>query len=297
MTTMLEGLVAFWETLSADSGGWLRAALLMGVLAAVASGLTGTLVVVQRVSALAGALAHAVLAGLGGALYAQNVLGWTWLDPLLGAAAVGVGAALVLSALQRRGQERADAAISALWAVGMAVGLLFLAATPGSADPMAYLFGDILLVRPLDLWVAFGLVVALLFGLVTTYRAWQAVTFDPDFARLRGLPVGWWQTAFLVLVALAIVLLVSVVGIVLVVALLALPAATASHWGRTLARVMALAVLLCVGGVLLGLQASFATDAPTGPVIILAICAVYLVSLTGKAWQRRRRQRAAHQVG
>ena len=279
---MIEGWLAFWETLASPHGGWLRAAVLMGVLAAMASGLAGTFVVVQRISALAGALAHAVLAGLAGALYAQSVLGWTWLDPLLGAALVGVGAAGALSLLQRHGQERADAAISALWAVGMAVGLLFLAATPGAVEPMAYLFGDPLLVRSLDLWVAGGLVVLLGFTLVTTYRAWQAVAFDPDFAQLRGLRPAVWQTAFLIGVALCIVLLVSVVGIVLVVALLALPAATASHWARTLAAVMAWAVGVCVIGVLAGLQLSFATNAPAGPIVILASATLYGGSLIAR---------------
>lgn len=269
---------------------FLRHALLAGLLASVAAGIVGTYVVARRISYLAGAISHCVLGGIGAALYLRAVHGWQWLQPLHGAVAAALLAALAIGLVSLRARQREDTVIGALWAVGMAAGILFIARTPGySQDLVGYLFGNILMVNARDLWLVAALdLVVVAIGL-RFYNQFLAVCFDGEFARLRGVRVEAIYLLLLALTALTVVLLVLVVGIVLVIALLTLPAAIAGRWAQTLWQMMALAVL---GSALVttgGLALSYGADLPAGAVIVLAAGAAYLLTLLGtrRPWRRR----------
>ena len=121
------------------------------------------------------------------------------------------------------------------------------------------------------------------------HRQFLAVVFDEEFARLRGIPVGFFYLLLLVLVAVTVVLLIQVVGLILVLALLTLPAAMAGHHVHSLGRMMLIATLL--GGLLSlsGLALSYGPDLPAGPVIILLAGAAYVVSALFVQLNRRRR--------
>ena len=167
--------------------------------------------------------------------------------------------------------------------IGMAVGLLFLAKTPGYTDPMSYLFGNILLISKSDLWMVGGLDV-LVVGLgVFFYNKLLAVCFDEEFARLRGIRVEVYFLGLLCLTALTVVLLVSVVGVVLVIALLTLPAAVAGHFTRTLWRMMVLACCLSVFCTTGGIFLSYGPDLPAGATTIALTGTLYLAVT---AWKR-----------
>jgi zinc transport system permease protein len=268
---------------------FLQHALLAGVLAGIACGVVGTYVVVRRVSAIAGAIAHCVLGGLGAARYLQVVRGWEWIDPLHGAVAAALAAALAIGVVSLRAREREDTIIGALWAVGMAVGILFIARTPGyNEDLMSYLFGNILLVRARDLWLMAALDVMVVFLGLVLYSQLQAVCFDEEFARLRGLNVELYYLLMLALTALTVVLLVSVVGLVLVIALLTLPVAIAAQFTQTLRGTMVGAVILSVAFTTLGLVFSYGPDLPAGATTIVLAGLAYLVVVTGQAVARRR---------
>ena len=105
---------------------FLRYALLTGVLASVACGVVGTYVVARRISYIAGGISHSVLAGMGAARYLETVHHWNWLHPLHGAVAAALAAALVIGVVSMRAREREDTVIGAVWAVGMAIGVLFI---------------------------------------------------------------------------------------------------------------------------------------------------------------------------
>ena len=261
---------------------FLRFALVAGVLAGLACGVVGTYVVVRRVSYMAGAIAHCVLAGLGIARYLQVVHGWS-IRPQHGAMIAAVVAALLIGIVSLRAREREDTIIGAVWAIGMAVGILFIAATPGyHEDLMSYLFGNILLIGSGDLWsmlVLDGVVLALGLGL---YPELEAVCFDEEFARLRGLRVELYVLLLMVLTALTVVLLVTVVGIVLVIALLTLPAAIAGQFTTTLRGTMALASLLAVAFTTLGLGISYGPDLPAGATTIVVAGVAYFIVLASR---------------
>jgi len=259
---------------------FLQHALLAGVLAGVACGVVGTYVVVRRISYIAGAIAHCVLGGLGVARYLQVVHGWQWFEPMYGALVAAVAAALLIGLVSLRAQEREDTVIGALWAVGMAVGVLFISRTPGyNEDLMSYLFGNILLVGPSDLWLMVGLDLGVVLLSLLLYSQLQAVCFDEEFARLRGLNVEFYYLLLLTLTALTVVLLVSVVGIILVIALLTLPAAIAGQFTRTMRRMMILATFLSVVLTTSGLALSYSPDLPAGATTIVLAGLAYLAVL------------------
>ena len=205
--------------------------ILVGLMASVSLGIVGSYVVTRRITYIAAAISHCVFGGIGVAYYLQVNQKLGWCDPLYGAIAAALVSAVVIGLVSLYAKQREDTVISAVWAIGMAIGLVFFARTKGYANPaMEYLFGQILLVSARDLWLvlAMNLVVAVV-GL-GFHNKLLAVCFDEEFAELRGLPVKRYYLLLLCLTALTVVLLVRVVGIVLVIALLTLPAAVAGNF-------------------------------------------------------------------
>lgn len=254
-------------------------AVVAAVLASVAAGLTGSLVVVRRSTYLAGAVSHSILAGLGLARLLQRRFGFDGLTPMMGAVLVAVGVALLTARLTGRGKQRTDTVLSAVWTGGMALGVSFVAATPGYQDDlMSYLFGSILLVSGTDLvWMA-AMDVLILGVMAVCYNRFLAIAFNEEMARLRGVNTAVYEVVYHVLTALTVVLLVRVAGIVLAIALLTLPAAAAGLLTRRLDRMMAAAVGIGIGVSLLGLAVSYAPGWPPGATIVEIAVLVYLAA-------------------
>lgn len=267
---------------------FLQYALLASVLVSVASGVVGAYVVVRRITYIAGSIAHCVLGGLGAAKYLQIVHGWQWFSPMYGAAATAVLAAIIIGLVTIKAKQREDTVIGALWAIGMAAGVLFIARTPGyQEDVMSYLFGDILLVERHDLWLIAGLDAAVVLLGILFYNKFLAVCFDEEFARLRGVRVEFYYLLLLCLTALTVVLMMKVVGIVMVIALLTLPAAVAGYFARTLWQMMILGILLSMAFTTSGLVLSYRPNLPAGATIIVLAGLAYLLTAGGYALVRR----------
>lgn len=258
---------------------FVRYALLTGVLASISFGIIGTYVVVRRVTYIAGAISHCVLAGIGAGLYCQEVLGISWFGPTVGAVVVALLSAALLTLVSMFADQREDTVIGALWAGGMATGLLFIAKTPGYTDPLSYLFGNILLLSKTDMYMVIGLNILVLTVIFLFYNRFLALCFDEEYARLRGVQTPWFYLLLLCLTALTIVVLIRIVGIVMVIALLTLPSAIAGNFARGMRQMMVVSVLLCMVFVTAGLGTSFTLDLPTGPVIIMIAAIFYLLIL------------------
>jgi len=242
------------------------------VLAAVVSGVTGTLMVVRRITLIGGAIAHAVLGGVGLFYF----LGW---PPVLGSFLAAVAAALLIGWVKLRGRQQEDTAISAVWAVGMAVGLIFMHLRPGyGQDLMTYLFGNVLLVTAGKLRLLAVLTAVVLLIVAALYRQILAVCFDHEYARVRGLRGEALYMLVLVLVALSIVVLIQVVGLILVIALLTFPAAIAGMFTRTPAAMIFSAMALGLVFNLCGLALSWVGELPSGATIVLVCGFAYLLA-------------------
>ncbi|MDD4099403.1 MAG: metal ABC transporter permease [Lentisphaeria bacterium] len=248
---------------------YLRLALAASVLASVACGVTGGYVVARRRSYLVGAMSHALIGGVGLARYLQVVHGVDWFTPMVGALVAAVLAATLVSLMTLDGRMREDTILSAVWTLGVAAGVSFMAATPGYAEDLnSYLFGNILLVSVSDLWmmaVLDGVILAVAWLL---HGRFVALCFHEEGLQLRGINVAWVSWILHVLIGMTVVLLTQVVGVVLVLALLVLPSASGALFARRLPGVMligvGLSLVFCVGG----LAVSYGPGWPVGATIV-----------------------------
>lgn len=256
---------------------FLQYALVAGILCSIASGMIGTYVVLRKITYIAAAISHCILCGIGAARYFSITYDLQWLDPMHGAVVAAIASALLIGFVGMWAEEREDTVISALWSVGMAVGVLFIFKTPGyNEDIMNYLFGNILMVSFKDL-VLMGILNVIILGLTLAfYNQTVAVCFDEEFSRTRGMAVDFYYLLLLCLTAITVVLMVSVVGIIMVIALLTLPVAISSRFFDRVWKIMISSVVLGCIFTTSGLVLSYIPDLPSGAVtIVLAGCAYF----------------------
>lgn len=249
-------------------------AVIAALLASIACGITGTFVVIKRITYLGGGIAHAVVGGLGIAYFFG-------INPIYGALVFAVAAALLIGEVKLRVQQHEDTAIGALWSVGMAIGIIFATLTPGyQVDLMSFLFGNILMVTSSSLWILAALDLLIVVTVMVLFRQFIAVCFDEEHAALRGIPVEFIYLLLLCLVAFTVVILIQIVGLILVVALLTLPAASAGMFARSTGGMMLLAIVLSIIISFTGIGLSFALNLPTGAVIVLMAGIMYFFSMS-----------------
>ncbi len=266
----------FIDALADPDNVFLRLALIIGLLASMSFGIIGSYVITKRISYLAGAIAHCAFGGIGAGLYVQKKIGLVWFDPMYGAIVFALFAALIIGWISLYAQQREDTIIGALWAIGMAAGLLFIDRTPGYFDVTSYLFGDILLISAIDFWLVLGLDIIVVILSVFFYNKLLAVCFDEEFASLRGVHSGVFYIFLLCLAALTVVLLVRIVGIILVIALLTIPAAVAGQFAKKLWQMMILAIFFCMVFTWSGLAVSYSLRLSSGPTIICIAGLTYI---------------------
>lgn len=260
---------------------FMRNALIAGILVSVACGVIGTLVVLNRIVFLSGGIAHAAYGGVGLAYY----LG---IDPVIGAVVFSLVAALGMGVVQRKTRQRADTLIGVMWAVGMAFGIIFINLSPGyKADLMSYLFGSILAVSHLDLWVmlAVAALVVLLAGLF--YKDFLAISFDEIFARVRNLPVDALYLMMIAMIGLTVVVAMRVVGLIMIIALLTIPPAIANLFLKSMWKIMLIATGLSVFFTVTGLLLSYYFNFTSGATIILVAGVAYLIALAVRTSYRK----------
>lgn len=259
-------------------------ALGASLLTAVICGLVGAYIVVRRIVFVSGGITHASFGGIGLGLY----LG---INPILSAAGAAVLAAFSIGKLSRSEGIREDSAIASVWALGMALGVLFMTLTPGYATSLpSYLFGNILLVTSGDLIALGALALVLVLLFVLGYRRILYIAFDADFARVRGLRVELWERLLLLLVAVSLVLTIRSVGIMLLLSLLTLPQTTVGLFTSDFRQIVfgsiILSALANVGGLLLSY---YVLSVPSGVLIILLL---FLFLALGKCLSALLRKRS-----
>lgn len=264
---------------------FMQHALLAGLLASIACGIIGSLVVVNRMVLLAGGIAHTAYGGVGLAFY----LGWPVLPCTVGFTSA---AALVIAGITLHNSGKVDTIVGVFWAAGMAVGIILLDLAPGyNVDLMSFLFGSILAVPVSDLWLMAGLDVLICAVVLLCYRDMLAMSFDPEFARTRGVPVGVLYVVMLVLVAVSVVMIIRVVGLILVIALLTIPPLLAERGAASLGLMMRSATGWSVAFCLAGLWVSYRFNISAGAAIIACAATCYFCVLAGGAGLRRLRAR------
>ena len=242
---------------------FMQNAIVAGLLVSIASGIIGSLIVVNRMVFLAGGIAHTSYGGIGLAVYFG-------LPIFLGASLFAVGAAILMAAVTLNQRDKTDTFIGLIWAVGMAVGIVFVDMTPGyNVDLMSYLFGSILAVSNADIWYMSALLVVIVAIVAIFYRQILAVSYDSEYAKLRGVDVRFFYTLILVVSALTVVIAIKIVGLILVIALLTIPVYIGEKLSSSLATMMAMSGILSTIFTFLGLFLSYSYDITSGASIIL----------------------------
>jgi len=252
---------------------FMRNALIAGALASVACGIVGVYVVTKRIVFISGGIAHASFGGIG--------LGYlVGISPVLGATFFTLASALGMGLVTRRTRLPEDTAIGILWAVGMALGIVFIGLSPGYApDLFSYLFGNILTVPTSDLVLMLILDAVIIGIVIALYKEFLTLSFDEEFGKVLGVPVEALYLLMLCMIALTVVVLLRVVGMILVIALLTIPAALAKQFTYNLRKMMLLAILFGAVFTFGGLWLSYVLDLASGATIILLSGTTLLASL------------------
>lgn len=250
-------------------------ALLGAVLVSIACGIIGTLVMINRLFSMAGGITHGAFGGIGIAFYFS-------LPILLSTGVFTLFLAFLVAFLSKRFKHRSDSIIAVIWAFGMAVGIILIDLSPGyNTDLMAYLFGSILAVGTGDLWLMALVDVGVIVLILLFYRQFEALSFDAEFAKVRGIHTGFFHYLLIALMAFCIVISIRLVGLILVMALLSIPSFIAENFTKRLGFIMIMASFLSVIFCVLGLILSYYLNLSSGACIIAVACFGFLVHLIG----------------
>lgn len=255
---------------------FLQHAVLAAILTSIIGGIIGTIIIEKHLVSLSGGIAHVSFGGIGMGYF----LG---IEPIFGGLIFASSASLAVGQMQRKTGTNADTLISMFWSAGMALGILFIALTPGyPPDLTSYLFGDILTVNLiyLRLMAVLALVVMLAVGLL--YNYFKLYLFDEEYAKIMGIPVVVLETILYLLIAFSIVMLIKVVGIILALALLTIPPTTAKIVTNRLSVLMGIGSVLGIIYCMIGLTLSYYFNVPSGATIILVAISVYIIMLFGQ---------------
>lgn len=252
-----------------------RNALAGVALISVTCAVIGVYVVTRRMTFIAGGITHTCFGGLGLGYF----MGW---NPLATAAAFAVAGSLGIDAMSRW-RVRQDSAIAVVWALGMALGILFVFLTPGYVPELnSFLFGNVLNITLTDLWI-FAAFAVLVIALYSAFgRIIMAVSFDEDFARTRHMPVRLVNAVMMVLVSVCIVLTIKMIGVMLLMSLISLPQLVAERLTHSYPRMMFISGVVSLLGCLGGLWLSVLIDVPASAVIVILLAIFYALSLVAK---------------
>lgn len=262
---------------------FMQRALLTALMLGPLCGFIGVFVTARRMSFFSDTIAHAALAGV--------ALGF-WMgakDPTLPMILFSLGVALLILWLKERTELLNDTIMALLLSGSVAFGMVVLTLLKGFRNELdRFLFGDIFSVG----WGEVGTALVV-FAVVSGALFWQLnslalLTAHEDLAHVSGVPVGWLNRAFVLLLTVTVALSIRLLGIVLVTSLVVIPPATARNVARSLRQQVVLSLFLGMAGAVGGVALSYPLNLPGGPCITLTLVAFFLVSLAGSRLVRRK---------
>lgn len=253
------------------------------ILTSIVSAMIGTYIVARRQVFISGGITHACFGGLGLGYY----LG---VSPILMASVFAVASSMGVEWISQHHRIRTDSAIAVVWALGMAIGTLFIFLTPGYVpDLNSFLFGNILTITRGDLlaFAIFAVVTGCFFLLF--FRMIVVCAFDADFARTIHLPVRFINYSMTILVAVSIVLTIRMIGIMLLMSLFTMPQLIAEQYAHRFKTIMCMSVAVSMCGSIAGLVAAYFIDVPVSATIVLSLATMYILSRIIKAFNGKNR--------
>lgn len=270
--------------------GFMQRALVASVIVGVVCAVIGCYIVLRSMAFLGDALAHAILPGVAVAYLAGFNL-------LVGALVAGLLVAVGISFVSRAGTVREDTAIGIFFAAALALGVVLISTMDTYAVDLTHvLFGNVLGVGTIDLWISGGLAVLVLAAIALLYKRLLVVSFDPILGQTLGLRTHALRTGLFLMLAATIVVSLRTVGVALVAAMLVTPPASAYLLCRRLPAMMAVSALIGVLSAVGGLYASYYLDVSSGAAMVLVATGVFVLAFVfapnkGLVWKVRRPRR------
>ena len=242
------------------------------LLISITGAIIGTYIVTRRMVFITGGITHASFGGLGIGYY----LG---INPTLSALVFAILSAFGVEWLSRGKQVREDSAIAVFWALGMAIGIIFIFLTPGYSPGLSeFLFGNILTITRTDIIIFACYAVVLILFVLLFYRAILYAAFDGDFARTQGIHVTAINACLTFFIAVGVVLSIRLIGIMLLISILSLPQMIAELFCSRYKQMMFLSILISFICGVTGLAVSSIINVPTGASIVCTLVVVYAIT-------------------
>lgn len=251
---------------------YLQNALLAAVLVGIICGVIGCFIILRGMALMGDAISHAVLPGV----VIAYMLGASF---FIGAVITGVLTALAIGFISQNSRIKEDSAIGIMFTAMFALGVVLITALRGtSVDLWHILFGNVLAVSQMDLWITKGIGIFVLIAIVIFYRPLLLSTFDETMAKAAGLPVKKIHYLLMLLLSLVTVASLQTVGIILVVAMLITPGATAYLLTNRFSVMLVLSAVFGVASAVIGLYYSVIYDVSSGASIVLVASVFFAIA-------------------
>jgi zinc/manganese transport system permease protein len=255
---------------------FMRRALIGSIALSLGAGPIGVFMMLRRMSLFGDAMAHAILPG---AAIGFLVSGLSLGAMTIGGLAAGVLVVLLAGVVTRNTALKEDASLAAFYLISLALGVTIVSLKGSNIDLLHVLFGSILALDDMALFLLAGITTCTLLVLAMLYRPLVLECVDPEYLKSVSRAGGPTHLIFLVLVVMTLVGGFSALGTLLAVGIMMLPAASARFWATELDGMIVAATLTAIASSVIGLIVSYHSGLPTGPVIILSTGCLYALSL------------------
>lgn len=253
----------FEQAREAIQYAFIQRAMIAGSFMAIGCAFLGVFLVLRRFSLIGDGLAHVSFTTVAIALLLRT-------QPMIVSVPLVAFASLVILKLNEKARVYGDAAIGLVSSFGIALGVIIASKAGGfNVDLFSYLFGNVLSVSRLEVWMTVAISLLVVLVIAVFYHDLFAIAFDEDYAQVSGIKVKRVNKILIVLTALIVVLGIKIVGTMLVSSLIILPAIAALQVARSFRKVIALAGLFAASSVVIGIFISYALNYPSGATIVM----------------------------
>ncbi|MDX1771358.1 MAG: metal ABC transporter permease [Planococcaceae bacterium] len=251
--------------------GFLQKALLTSIMVGIICGVIGCFIILRGMALMGDAISHAVLPGVA----LSYMIG---INFFFGAVFTGVLTALGIGFISQNSRIKNDVSIGIMFTAAFASGIILITMMKSSTDLYHILFGNVLAVRPDEMWTTLFIGIIVLVSIYVFYKELLVSSFDPTMARAYGLPVRVIHYFLMVLLTLVTVASLQTVGIILVVAMLITPASTAYLLTNRLWVMLYLSAGLGILSSIIGLYFSYTYNLASGATIVLAATFLFILA-------------------
>ena len=250
---------------------FLQNALITALVIGIVGGAVGCFIILRGMSLMGDAISHAVLPGVA----ISFILG---INFFIGAIIFGLLASTMITFIKSNSIIKSDTAIGITFSSFLALGIILIGVANSSTDLFHILFGNILAVQDMDMWITIIVSLLVLATITIFFRPLLLTSFDPILAKSMGVKVSFYHYLLMVILTLVAVTAMQSVGTILIVALLITPAATAYLYALSLKTMILLSSGLGALASVLGLFIGYSFNIAAGSSIVLTSALLFLVS-------------------